>query len=87
MAKKRTGNILDSSTEELKNIGKKIMKQAEEKKPAAKPSTPKVADEGRDKALYVSPSKHQQARIQAAQRGMKIKEYITMLIDEDKERI
>lgn len=86
MAKKKIGNILDSSTEELKNIGKKIMQKAEVvNKPVSTPTKPK--DEGRDKALYVSPSKHQEARVQAAKRNMKIKEYITFLIDSDKENL
>ena len=86
MAKKKTNSILDSSTEELKNIGKSIMKQAEAKKQPPKPkSTP--TEKSRDKALYVSVDKHQQARIQAAKRNMKIKEYITFLIDEDEKHL
>ena len=94
MAKKRSGNILDASNEELKNIGKTIMKKAEEKKeaPAPKPQKkakpkpqvkPKSQEKGRDKMLYVAPEIHKEARIQAARRDMKLKEYITFLILED----
>ena len=88
MAKKRLGNILDASNEELQNIGKSIMGNktvAVEKKPAPRVA-PKIEEpeiKERDKMLYVTSSIHQNARVQAARRNMKLKEYITFLIQED----
>jgi len=92
MAKKRSANILDASNEELKNIGKTIMKKAEDKKTPPQPKSQKKEkpkpqakskEKGRDKMLYVAPEIHKEARIQAARRDMKLKEYITFLILED----
>lgn len=84
MAKKRQqpkSAFDNTSKEELSQVGKNILNKAEGKEAAPSSTPKKPVRKTKNKLIYVSEETHQQARIQAAQKNMSIKEYITYLIE------
>lgn len=82
-----------TSKKELEDVSKKIM--AKTAKPTAEPKhspTPSRTTPKKEKkevanvklrTLYISEEKHQEAKINAARRGMKLKEYAAWLVSRD----
>jgi predicted HicB family RNase H-like nuclease len=86
MAKKRQqpkSAFDNTSKEELSQVGKNILNKAEGKEVTPSPIPKKPVRKTKNKFIYVSEETHQQARIQAAQSNMNIKEYVTHLIERD----
>lgn len=92
MAKRKPVSVFGStSKKELEDVSKKIMektaKPATESKhsPTPRPKVTKKVPKIKEKlkTLYLKEQKHQEAKINAARRGMKLNEYAEYLIDKD----
>ena len=91
MTKKRKSVFdVNTSKKEIDDAAIHLQKQTFEKQPHQQreiSSTGSVLKEERPKHLYVSSAFHQQSKIQASMRGMKLREYIEWLIEKDKPQI
>jgi len=89
MAKKRQkpkSAFDNTSKEELKEVGKNILKKAggnEELAPPAPPPAKKPVRRVKNKIVYLSEDTHRMARRKAVLKDMNIKEYVTYLIEND----
>jgi len=89
MSKKHKSIFESSTPQEIKKDVLQVQKQSiqSEKQNENSVSPSNTSSEERPKHLYVSPSVHQQTKIQASIRGMKLREYIEWLIEKDKSQI
>lgn len=92
-ARKPVSVFGSTSKEELESVSKKIM--AKTAKPAVEPKHAPTPPKKRTvkkkveevkvklKTLYIPEDKHQEAKINAARRGMKLNEYAAWLVSKD----